>query len=91
MSLWIRSQDEKILANVTRLVVHGKMIQSLPMTGLEDDYDILGKYETTERAIEVLDEIEEHIRNLAETKAIQDENTKKCNSYLKAVYNMPGK
>ena len=57
--MWIRSQDGKTLAKVTRLAVVGRTIQNLPATGIEDDYDVMGVYESPERAIEVLDEIED--------------------------------
>lgn len=59
--MWIRSQDKKTLAYCTRLFVHGPYIQNLPATGIEDDYDIMGKYESEERAMEVLDEIENQL------------------------------
>lgn len=59
--MWIRSQDKTTLAYCTRLAVVGRTIQNLPPTGIEDDYDIMGKYETPKRALEVLDEIEKQL------------------------------
>lgn len=86
--MWIRSQNKKILAKVTRLGIVGTSIQNLPATGIEDDYDILGKYKSTERAIEVLSEIQEQLFNRVE---IQEEwNTyQKIKSYF--TYEMPEK
>lgn len=63
------SQDGCTLAFCTRLFVHGNIIQNLPATGLEDDYDILGKYESKERAIEVLNEIQQQINMCVEDTA----------------------
>lgn len=84
--MWIRSQDKKTLAYCTRLTVVGRTIQNLPATGIEDDYDVLGRYETPERAIEVLSEIQEQLFRQVE---IQEE----WNSYQKIkryfIYEMP--
>ena len=65
--MWILSQDKKTLAKVERLAVQGKMIQNLPPTMFEDDYDILGGYESPERAIEVLNDIAETIKFVSES------------------------
>lgn len=65
--MWIRSQDKKTLAKVERLTVQGKMIQNLPPTMFEDDFDILGEYESPERAIEVLNDITETIEFVSES------------------------
>lgn len=59
--MWIRSQDKTTLAYCTRISVAGRTIQNLPPTMFEDDYDVLGRYETPERALEVLDEIEKRL------------------------------
>lgn len=84
--MWIRSQDGKTLAKVTRLAVVGRTIQNLPATGIEDDYDVMGKYESEERAIEVLDEIENQLFKYTELH-------EKANDYHKItkhiVFQMP--
>lgn len=84
--MWILSQDKKTLAKVERLVVQGKMIQNLPPTMFEDDYDILGEYKSQERAIEVLSEIQEQLFRQVE---IQEEwnSYQKIKSYF--VFQMP--
>ena len=84
--MWIRSQDKTTLAYCTRLAVVGKTIQNLPPTMFEDDYDVLGKYETKERAIEVLSEIQEQLFRQVE---IQEEwnSYQKIKSYF--VFQMP--
>lgn len=67
MELWIRSQDKKILQKVNKLYVAtyseevGYGIYDLRYDDLEDidDCDILlGFYKSKERALEVLDEIQ---------------------------------
>ena len=54
MELWIRSQDKEMLAKTNRIDIdtNGKTIV---INGFET---IIGKYETKERALEVLDEIQ---------------------------------
>ena len=54
MDLWIRSQDRRILSKVSYLQEHfgnGKY-------GIYDEAIPMGYYETEERALEVLDEIQ---------------------------------
>lgn len=60
MELWIRSQDKKCLMPVNRIDIdtNGKTIV---INGFET---IIGKYETEERALEVLDEIQQKIKTL---------------------------
>lgn len=55
MELWIRSQSKKQLANITGLIVVDNEIRGF--TNQKDYYE-LGTYETKERAIEILDEIQ---------------------------------
>ena len=75
--MWIRSQDRKTLAKVTRLAVVGRTIQNLPATGIEDDYDIMGKYESEERAVEVLDNIQSQLRSAVEVvRGVSSDNYK---------------
>lgn len=69
--MWIRSQDNKQLVNANRLfisqykkgnatgyIVKWRIINQVLCTNESDDYDVLGTYETEERAIEVLDSID---------------------------------
>ena len=57
MNLWVRSQDKECLINVNNI----QYVYKNYMHGLGTYYDnlkILGTYKTKERAIEVLDEIQ---------------------------------
>ncbi len=77
MELWIRSQDEMKLVKVNYIyamegndyfTIYGETIDSGP---------IIAKYKTKERALEVLDEIQDLMRSL-------------CDSNLKIIqYEMP--
>lgn len=57
--MWIRSQDKEDLVDTKRIIVIGKKITS----DVTDDYLLFGEYESKERAIEVLDEIEKFREN----------------------------
>lgn len=69
MDLWIRSQDKesivKINSSVSLKYNDKKTIIANYIPDFSDNYDgsydILGTYESKERALEVLDEIQEHI------------------------------
>ena len=51
MDLWVRSQDKLVLSKVDKLIVNGYDIFN------QDQ--VIGTYSTYERALEVLDEIQE--------------------------------
>lgn len=55
MQLWIRSQNKKQLAEITGIILEDNEIRGF--TNQKDYYE-LGKYKTVERALEVLDEIQ---------------------------------
>jgi len=56
--LWIVTQDDKSLINVKEVTVDGKKIEGVIGSASLDHWSkILGKYESKERALEVLDEI----------------------------------
>ena len=81
MELWVRSQDKMNLVKVRQISVNyqdNKQIIANYMPELYENsgeyYEILGTYETKERAIEVLDEIQAYLMS----------NTPQSN-----VYNMP--
>ena len=61
MELWIRSQDKECLMKVVKLDLDNDK------TGIfcysYDDMALMGKYETKERALEILDEIAAMIKN----------------------------
>ena len=60
MNLWVRSQDKECLTNISNI----QYIYKNNMHGLGTYYDnlkVLGTYKTKERAIEVLDEIQDEL------------------------------
>ena len=74
MDLWIRSQDKRKLVKSGYLTIFlsdtNWFIYSDTATG--EPFEI-GKYKTEERALEVLDEINEHIEKQGQTIAITNE------------------
>ena len=62
MDLWIRSQNKEVLSKYNRLAVSQVTIKSsAKVMGLIDNdfgWETLGDYKTKERALEVLDEIQ---------------------------------
>lgn len=61
MDLWIRSQKVLVLRKVDKLSVFHKENENLYFIMDDSDRFVLGEYETDERALEVLDEIQERI------------------------------
>ncbi len=69
MELWIRSQDKEILLNIKGIqyqnckLVENETVEANILIGFYNYYDneILGEYETKERALEVLDEIQDEL------------------------------
>ena len=67
--MWIRSQDERKLAKVTSVHIYKEPNGMFMIKGLNEccvgyqvsDYFNLGEYETQERALEVLDFIQQSI------------------------------
>lgn len=84
MDLWIRSQDKYILAKYNMIAVAQvtPKTQAQVMAFVSDDlgYQKLGAYKTKERALEVLDEIQELL-----TSRICFENYNRFN----LIYEMP--
>lgn len=62
MELWVRSQDKEILLKVNELEIETNMI--IAFDG--NTYQCLGTYKSKERALEILDEIQEYINNNCE-------------------------
>lgn len=55
---WIITQDKKSLLNVKEVTVDGKKIEGVIGSSTLDHWSkVLGKYETKERALEILHEI----------------------------------
>lgn len=56
--LWISTQDKQSLINVKEVTVNGKKIKGIVSSSSLDEWSKdLGKYESNERALEVLNEI----------------------------------
>ena len=56
--LWIATQDDKSLINAKEITVDGKKIVGVIGSAAMDHWSkILGKYESNERALEILNEI----------------------------------
>ena len=60
MDLWIRNQDRNLLTNVKKIYIssNGAYSDDLKLFFIKNEEYILGKYKTEERALEVLDEIQ---------------------------------
>ena len=64
--MWIKSQNRDLLVNVNdicfhKLNTHSEIIYQFRCYGYGDDYYILGEYSTKEKALKVMDMIEEEI------------------------------
>ena len=83
MDLWIRSQDKKRLINADGLIEH---LNEIWVYEPKEDYSlVVGTYDTKERALEVLDEIQNIIDGDYTYYDIKDNTIKNCNK----VYEMP--
>jgi len=68
LELWIRSQDKDILVKVDSLLIddNNNDIYTQCWVGVNLETYTLGKYKTKERALEILDEIQEKILRIGE-------------------------
>ncbi|MGY0694705.1 hypothetical protein ACW2QC_18310 [Virgibacillus sp. FSP13] len=56
--LWIATQDKQSLVNVKEVTVNGKKIKGIVSSTTFDEWNKdLGKYESNERALEIINEI----------------------------------
>ena len=89
MDLWIRSQDKENLLKVDRLDVNDNKIEANFKAHYGGcDYLVIGKYRTNERALEVLDEINQLLKPkmLIKTKQmLTPENMKKISENLNST------
>lgn len=97
MNLWIRSQDRESLVKVDNLYISvGNYIcyyvekgKEVPNTYYRPSGE-LGRYETKERALEVLDEIQQNIETQEENYLLSDENgIITGQKYYGYIYQMP--
>ena len=62
MELWIRSQDRRILQKVDNIYLNANYDNKRICSFIDGDEMELGTYETKERALEVLDEIQKILK-----------------------------
>ncbi len=62
MELWVRSQDKRILQKVDNIFLDANY-ENKRISTYDGDNVELGTYKTKERAIEVLDEIQDLLQN----------------------------
>ncbi len=87
MELWIRSQDKMALAKFDLCILEKYDDKYM---FIADHYKNMGTYKTKERALEVLDEIQEHIENQGQSFAESNEYGIVTNyKYYGNVYIMP--
>ena len=64
MELWIRSQNKEYLVDARELAYAENFAIPCVLAFVRNTSKILGRYQTKERALEVLDEIQEHLNRL---------------------------
>ena len=79
--MWIRSQDKKTLVKADKLIIGYDKNEKV--YEIHNVYDSLGIYKSKERALEVLDEIQEKIINFEFGEANE------CLISNEVVYQMP--
>lgn len=62
MELWVRSQDKMKLVNNCNLYISNEIRNEYVIEDLNNKYLKLGTYKTKERALEILDEIQNILR-----------------------------
>ena len=97
MDLWIRTQDREDLVKVKNIHIGERYDSSYHISANHDDnYVILGKYKSKERALEVLDIIQQNIFDSSKAGDYEG-NYEELDLYLKTyiaacmvrVYEMP--
>lgn len=66
--MWIRNQDKKCLVNSKMFKVEKNAVLILTEDYAEGEWYLAGEYETEERAVEVLDSIQDQLTNFSDTK-----------------------
>ncbi|MED4130620.1 MULTISPECIES: hypothetical protein [Shouchella] len=61
--LWIMAQDKERISHVIEVSISGKKIMGVGSAGLNEWGNLLGKYDSKERAMEVLEDIHRTIAN----------------------------
>lgn len=73
MELWVRSQDKNVLINTRRIDVDDNNIFCWD-EGKYADEVYMGTYKSKERALEVLDEVQEYIEKQGQDYLLTNEN-----------------
>ena len=97
MELWVRSQDKMNLVKIRQISLNyqnnKQVIANYEPEQYENSscfYELLGKYKSFERALEVLDEIQQHIEKQGENYLLSDENgIITGQKYYGYIYQMP--
>lgn len=84
--MWIRSQDKEELVNVQRLSVIDKRVVAVN-SEKDGDYTYLGKYESKERTLKVLDNIQQQIISATSSDNIYDDG--QTINHYEVVFEMP--
>lgn len=91
--MWIRSQNKKSLGDYKEVVVISSSV--LGYSNVSDDSTKLGDYETNERAVEILDKIQNQLTNISKVKesesASYDNSRWLKTEYSEIVFQMPDK
>ena len=87
MELWIRSQDKRLLIKVYNVFLNANYDNKRISTYDGDSNTTLGEYKTKERALEVLDEVQE--AKLGNFHYKCPSNVKVSNNEDTIVYQMP--
>lgn len=88
VELWVRSQDKTTLMKVDRLDIdYSSGLYSIKSDGFGT---LLANYKSEERAMQVLDEIQQHIEKQGENYLLSDENgIITGQKYYGYIYQMP--
>lgn len=71
MKLWVRSQDRKKLIQINNInVIFGNIVNIIIKTMYEGTSITLGNYYTVDRALEVLDEIQDLLNDISDDKIV---------------------
>lgn len=93
MNLWIRTQDRKKLVLINTLAIADDDLGSILVFGIDGHVKVeLGDYDTEERALEILDEIQRRLIKLQLVSLEEKGKARKdavINDNLKCVYEMP--
>lgn len=64
MKIWIRTQDKKGIYEVKHVFIDERLYNLKGKYGIQSNNALLGDYDTMERALEVIDDIESHIEDM---------------------------